>query len=246
MTRASHLKTWQQGAVGQNLPKCGASPAMPHIWVGSALIAVDTRVSGHIEYSKKSFFLGGGMEMDHYYRYLKDGQCEVVCTRCFETIGIGFVISEARRMAASHLCKSEAVSLASADESHLASRLSFQFFKVLALHKYQWLLLVVICFYCIPTIFEVVLLRLPGMGLANILIGDLTGCLGIFFFLRQRTLAVLLYVALSASELYLYSSRIVPTPMLVGFMDAVPTLIIGAAVVVHRVESDDERFGSHP
>ena len=34
--------------------------------------------------------------MDYYYRHLGDGRCEVICTRCFETVGVASGIDAIR------------------------------------------------------------------------------------------------------------------------------------------------------
>jgi len=89
-------------------------------------------------------------------------------------------------------------------------------------------------FYALPTLLEFAIIRHSNLWLAGILVGDLSGCIGIFVILKKRKLAVLLYLALTALEFWLYSTRILSAHTLVYLMDLVPTVIVASAMLRPR------------
>jgi hypothetical protein len=172
----------------------------------------------------------------HYYRFLADGSCDIICTRCFLKIGKGQTPDAAREQADSHICQvascpGDFVNAPATEETGDAVREMLPNFGILRLPTPYLLLLAFVLFYAIPTVLEMAILRHPSLWAVDILIGDLSGCIGIFVVLKKKKLAVLLYLALTAIEFWLYSTQVISAHLLVYLMDLVPSVIMAVAIL---------------
>ncbi|MGA2538164.1 MAG: hypothetical protein ABSF53_19290 [Terracidiphilus sp.] len=175
--------------------------------------------------------------MEYHYRFFADGSCDIICTRCFLKIGKGQELSAAREQAALHVCQAGVVQgggFSARQSTDHAVRRWLRKLDIQALPAPLFLLIAVTVFYVLPTLLEFAILRHANLWLASILVGDLSGCIGIFVILEKRKLAVLLYLALTALEFWLYSTHIVSAVTLVYLMDLVPTVVMAGAVLRPR------------
>jgi hypothetical protein len=174
--------------------------------------------------------------MDYYYRFFTDGSCDIICTRCFLKIGKGQGPDAARKEADLHICqvgrRAEGVATAFA-EQQTVERLSRRArgFEILTLPAPFLLLLAVLLFYVLPTLLEFAVFRHASLWTLGILLGDLSGCIGIFVVLKKRKLAVFLYLALTVVECWLYSTQVLSAHSLIYLMDLVPTAIMASAIL---------------
>jgi len=174
--------------------------------------------------------------MHYYYRFFPDGSCDIICTRCFLKIGMGQESGAARRQADQHICpvgRGTVHAAPAAAGQQTVERISRRArgFEVLSLPAPYMVLLAVLLFYVLPTLLEFLVLRHANLWAVGILLGDLSGCIGIFVALKKRKLAVILYLALTAVEFWLYSTQILSAHSLIWLMDAVPTAIMAGAIL---------------
>lgn len=177
--------------------------------------------------------------MHYYYRFFPDGSCDIICTRCFLKIGKGQESGAARMQADQHICqvgRGAARVASAAVEQQTMERVSRRArgFEVLSLPVPYMVLLAVLLFYVLPTLLEIAVLQHASLWAFGILFGDLSGCIGIFVALKKKKLAVVLYLALTAVECWLYSAQILSAHSLVWLMDAVPTAIMAGAILRPR------------
>ena len=173
--------------------------------------------------------------MDYYRRFSQDGACEVICTRCFLTVGQATELDAVRELEAHHVCLEEAEESASRHETHWADRLKMAMI----------LSLVVFLLYVGPTTIEFSASRTMNPWLSVILFGDFTGCAWLFAFFRFRKAAVLLYISLTALEALLYACHIVPASALSWIVDVVPTLAVVAVILKTQTGKHGRLFPAH-
>jgi len=182
--------------------------------------------------------VGPGREMDYHYRFLADGRCEILCTRCFSTIGEATTPGLARVQADLHLCPlapGPGITMRPSTEGQKeAVRAQFLTHGLPGIPAPVLLVLAISVCYLLPTVLEWTILHYSSGWTGAVLIGDLCGCVGIFVLLRRKRLAVVLYVALTAVEYWLCAAQVVSTQMLLGLMDLVPTAILAGAIVRPR------------
>lgn len=176
--------------------------------------------------------------MDYHYRFLADGRCEILCTRCFLKIGEGTVPSAARVQADLHLCPMAPgpgiVYRAQAEAEEVGVRAPFLTRGLPGIPAPVLIFLAFAVCYGLPTIVEWAILRYSSLWLGAVVLGDLCGCLAIFAVLKRKRLAVSLYVALTAAEWWLGSAQVVSSQALLLLMDAVPTAILASAILRPR------------
>jgi len=179
--------------------------------------------------------------MNFYYRSLPDGQREVVCTRCFLTVGAAWEIDEIRRIENTHQCRAVRASAAApqppvnpgprvppqlqalraAVEPRLKSHLARNFLLVFA---------AALLLYLVPTLFEFTALRSWNPWIAVVIPGDLAGCLCLAVVFRKVRAGIALYFLLTAIEAGCYWFQIMSPGVLLWVTDLVPTLMVSAII----------------
>ena len=159
--------------------------------------------------------------MDYYRRFSEDGAYEVICTRCFLTVGQATELDAVRKLEEHHVCVEKAKTSASRDETRWADRLKMAMI----------LSLVLFLLYVAPTAIEFSASRTINPWLSIILFGDFTGCAWLFAFFRLRKMAALLYLSLTACEALLYAYHVVPLSAIAWTVDIVPTVAVAAIVL---------------
>lgn len=179
--------------------------------------------------------------MDYFYKFCADGSCDIICTRCFLKIGSGPEARTAREQADLHICRAPRETVAG-NEGNLPGYLVTEATRERIL---RWvdgveisklpvpvlLLLAIVVFYILPNFLEFAILRHASPWAAKILIGDLAGCIGIFVALKKKKLAVILYLALTAVECWLFSAQIISAHSLFYLTDLVPTAVMASAIL---------------
>jgi hypothetical protein len=189
--------------------------------------------------------------MDFYYRSLPEGRCEVVCTRCFLTLGAAREMEGIRRMEDSHRCPAAqptaSVHARSADPwagvaptlrrpsapaAHVSMRRMVQ--------NALLLLAAAFALYLLPTVFEFAALRHWNPWISTVLPGDLAGCAFLCIVLRKVKAGICLYCLLTLIEACVYRLHIMPLSVLPWFTDLVPTIVV--SMIVLRSARDMEKI----
>lgn len=185
--------------------------------------------------------------MRYYRRYYSDGRCVIICTRCFTTLGTAAGFTTATELEAQHVCGQPMMPRVS--DAALKSYATFRdrdngterflnFLRRLD-RKYVGLLFAAIALvvYALPNLMELAALRYASPWLVNIIFGDLIGCLCLALVLRMPRTGVVLYLALSLVEGWLYATGKVSPATLAWITDAVPTLVVAGRVVQLRART---------
>lgn len=169
--------------------------------------------------------------MDFYYRSLRDGGCEVICTRCFSRIGTASCSREIRDMELAHQCGSRwaGAELQTARTLPVPTR-SAKASRPLGRAVLIFAAAAVLC-YALPTLFEFEALRVLNPWLGTLLPGDLVGCAALGIFFRQPKAGALLYVVLSAIEACSYEFHWMPRAAMPWMTDVVPTIAVALALL---------------
>lgn len=176
--------------------------------------------------------------MDFYYRRTNDGKCEVVCTRCFHTIGSASGTDQVWALEKSHLCtlqRPKPISVYAASPNRdkqpytppeslpQAIAVSSEFHP---LRTALLLLAVAMLLYALPTILEFVALRRYSPWIAVVLPGDLLGCICLVLLFRKIKTGVVLYSLLTSIEACLFAFHIAPANTMAWMVDVIPTLVV--------------------
>lgn len=180
--------------------------------------------------------------MNFYYRSLPEGRCEVVCTRCFLTLGAAQDMEEIRRIEASHQCAAGCRASAPSRPLRIpppAGRARFHMLSLTAgsdsrpraVRRSLLLMLAAMLLYAVPTALEFAALRHSGSWVSTVLLGDLAGCACLAIVFRRVKAGVLLYCLLTVFEAGAYALHILPLNALLWITDLVPTVLVLAMVV---------------
>ncbi|HEV2273924.1 MAG TPA: hypothetical protein VGR96_07145 [Acidobacteriaceae bacterium] len=189
--------------------------------------------------------------MDYHCRYREDGTCEVICTRCFLTLGVADGLASVREIEASHICAgrsplplngldspvfSARQGPASAHSACASSRsVGEQSISLLLLY----FLSLTGVLYATPTIVEIVLIRHISPWFAGIVLGDALGSALLYGVFKMRRSAILLYLVLTVIESCLYGFQIVSADALPWITDLVPAVVV--AYKLTRMQADRSR-----
>lgn len=185
--------------------------------------------------------------MDYYRRYDRHGGCEVICTRCFVTVGTAMGQAAVKKMEAFHVCGARVaqhrqpalvtgqsfVKLSSS--SGLNERLFGPSGKLKTLNVPFLFLSVVTLLYAVPTIIELLAARRLNPWLGVILPGDLVGCACLITVFKRRRAGLVLYLLLTACEASLYTFHLMTANVLLWIVDVVPTLVVATILVRWRL-----------
>jgi len=176
--------------------------------------------------------------MDFFYRTLQDGRCEVVCTRCFLTIGTAAEAEAIWALEDNHSCTGAAFAMPSAQRTssladlpvpvptrQVAPHKAFTR-KASGLRTALLALCATIALYALPTLFEFAAMRRWNPWLAVMLPGDLAGCLCLILVFRRVRTGITLYLLLTFLEGTLYALHILPLSSIVWIVDLIPTLLV--------------------
>jgi len=181
--------------------------------------------------------------MNYHHRYNKDGSCEIICTRCFLTVGLAAEQGAAQKLEAQHNCpRANSASAApefSANHSRSIrqelSRLATQSLRFVATAKETHLALlclsVIFVFYVLPTGLELVATTYLGPWVGIIFLGDFCGCVCLATIFKLRRTSIILYAFLTIAEGALFASHLLSACALLWITDLVPTLVLVATIV---------------
>jgi hypothetical protein len=177
--------------------------------------------------------------MNYYRRDNGDGTCEVICARCFLTLGtVG--PGAARELEALHLCHAvsphgltsdprlnpdRADKKNSASASFAARPFSFDTPAHATFIPFAYVSIIFFA-YALPTAVEFVATQHFNGWVACILPGDVVGCFCLAAIFKLRRTAVLLYLTLSVLEGLLFQLHLVSAHALVWIVDLVPTMVL--------------------
>lgn len=187
--------------------------------------------------------------MNYYRRYDRDGACEVICIRCFLTVGTAKGLATIREMEALHICGGKAVqerqtaTLAggsfakrpSAFPRNEVERLFGPSGKLRTLNLSVLFLSVVTLLYVVPTMAELLAAQRLNPWFSVILPGDMVGCAWLIAVFKMRRTGLILYLLLTACEASLYTFHIVTANALPWIVDVVPTLTVVAIILRVRL-----------
>ena len=181
--------------------------------------------------------------MDYHHRYNDDGSYEIICTRCFLTVGLAGEDVAGRKLEAQHNCPranfaSAAPRLSGNHPRSIRPALSRPptrglMFVARAKETRFTLLAVaaIFVFYALPTGLEFMATPYLGPWAGNIFLGDLCGCICLATVFRLRRTSVILYVVLTTCEGVLFAGRLLSASSLLWITDVVPTIFVVAKVV---------------
>ncbi len=173
--------------------------------------------------------------MDFYYRSLKNGWCEVVCTRCLLTLGAAIGTADIWDLEKAHHCDCTRpvaplaarfrrfVSDANYEEAGAAAPAKPNPWRAICLVTVAVMLL-----YTLPTLFEFAALRHVSPWFATVLPGDLAGCVCLMVCFRKTGAGLGLYLLLTAIDACLYGLELMPPQLIPWLTDAIPTLVVTA------------------
>lgn len=181
-------------------------------------------------------------QMHFYYRNLKDGRCEVICTRCFLTIGIASGIEAIRGLEDIHHCSKQEMPLFTGHSSPTAHHRGVPITSRLtrgnvpehnASHARTTLRLIAVTFlfYVLPTVLEFEALRVWNPWIAIVLPGDLLGCVCLIAVFRKVKTGMAVYSLLTAMEGCLYSFHMTPLRAIPWIADLIPALMISGIML---------------
>ncbi len=181
--------------------------------------------------------------MDYHHRYKEDGSYEIICTRCFLTVGLAAGHAVARMLEAQHICpKANSASVAPAPSGdhpeaipgELSSQPARSLRFVATAKETHFALLfvaVILAFYALPTGLEVIATTYLGPWAGTIFLGDFCGCVCLATIFKLRRTSVILYAVLTIGEAALYASRLLPASALLWITDVVPTIVVMAKIM---------------
>lgn len=184
--------------------------------------------------------------MDFYYRSLSEGRCEIVCTRCFLTLGAAQAIEEIRRIERLHQCAATRIPAQAVVSTRTLSkdpepRNPATWGAISrgtadrpvrpAVRNALRLSAAAFAFYFLPTAFEFVAMHHWNPWISSLLLGDLAGCAFLCVVLRKVKAGICLYCLLTVFEAGACWLRIMPLSVLPWFTDLVPTLVVSAGIL---------------
>lgn len=186
--------------------------------------------------------------MNYYYLYDENGNCEVICTRCFTTVCVANGLGAARKMEALHVCGRKVnrevpkvipidsvVSRRPSVVSNPVERLFGTSGKLKKLNTWALFLLAVLLLYALPTVLELAATKHFNPWFAVILPGDAMGCACLLTVFRMPKQGLALYLLLTICEAVLFESRVVAARNLLWIVDLVPTLTVVCLILRVRI-----------
>jgi hypothetical protein len=182
--------------------------------------------------------------MRYYRRYYSDGRCMVICTHCFATLGTAAESTAVHELESQHVCGLSVEP--EIDGAALRAYLRFRerekrpdrFLRHIAslkgMHVAGLFAAIVLLAYVLPNLVELAATGWTTPWIVNVLFGDLTGCLCLVLWLKMPRTGVLLYLALTLVEAWLFASGLIAPQALAWVTDAVPTLVIAGRVAQLR------------
>lgn len=181
--------------------------------------------------------------MNFYYLYDESGNYEVICTRCFTSMGIANGLNAARRIQAIHVCGRTAQVIPIGRDGRRPSksimspveRLFGPSGKLRNLNTSILFLAVVFLLYAVPTILEVAATKHLNPWLAVVLPGDVVGCACLITVFKMPRTGLILYMVLTICEAALYGLHMVAARELIWVVDLVPTVTAACLIMLVRI-----------
>jgi hypothetical protein len=168
--------------------------------------------------------------MNYHRRYHRDGSCEVICTRCFLTLGLAKHHRAAQEIEMQHVCKRTTGVALSKIYANPGRPVSFLSGGLWQLNIVLLFLTVAVALYLLPTVAEFAAEKYVSPWVATILFGDLAGCVCLAAVFNMRRTGLLLYVFLTGCEGALYASHALSPNALTWLVDVVPTLVVAGKI----------------
>ncbi len=179
--------------------------------------------------------------MNFYYRSLSDGRREVVCTRCFLTLGAAREMEDVRRIERSHQCAATRMPALRPDSPAVlrspsgrrfsatlkrVERVAGSYSGPRMLRNIVLAMTASLVLYVLPKLLELTALRHCNPLFSVILPGDLAGCACLVLVFCKIKEGISLYCLLTVVEASVYWAQISPLNVLSWITDLVPTLVV--------------------
>jgi hypothetical protein len=184
--------------------------------------------------------------MYYHHRYQKDGNCEIICTRCFLTVGMARGLSAIKELETSHICAARAslnrdLGNPANNVIRMPGKPLPDFSQKLAGLPLPLLLAALpLVLYALPTALEVALSTQIGPWLASIVMGDLAACIFIFAVFKMRRTAVILYLLLTLSKIVLFQAHLLTTNGLPWITDVIPVLVVIGIIATMKIRPEPQ------
>ena len=174
--------------------------------------------------------------MNYYYLYTEDGSREIICARCFLTIGVAHGSASAREIEQTHSCSNRGTPFLVSSRGQRVAPVPLTIedavpSRVGKLNLFAALVAASIATYALPTMGEFYAAHYVSPWISTILPGDLAGCLFLAVVFRMYRVGLLLYVTLTALEICLYETLPTSSQLLPWLTDLIPTLVVIFCVV---------------
>ena len=169
--------------------------------------------------------------MYYHHRYLEDGNCEVICTRCFWSLGAVKGLSAIKELEMGHICPVQAsrdyLGKPASNVICIPRHSLPDYARKLARLPLPLLLAALpLILYALPTALEIALSARIGPRLAGIVVGDLVACVFIFTVFKMRRTAVILYLLLTIVKIGLFQAHLLTASGLPWITDVIPMLVV--------------------
>jgi hypothetical protein len=182
--------------------------------------------------------------MYYHHRYLDNGNCEIICIRCFLTVGTASGLLAAKELESAHICPTRPSMNGHLCESsqevieQKSSRLTSYSSKLSSLPVPLLPAAVPLLLYALPTAIELALSAEIGLWLAGIVVGDFAACACLVAIFGMRKTGVILYLLLTISKICLFNARLLPVSILPWITDAIPVLFVIGKIASSRVRAE--------
>ncbi len=153
--------------------------------------------------------------MNYHRRYHEDGSCEVICTRCFLTLGLAKQHRAAQEIEMQHVCRRTTGKELSRIHANAERPVFVLPGRLRQLNIVLLLLTVVVVLYALPTMVELAAAGRISPWVAIVLFGILRVCACLAAVFKMRRMGLLFYVLLTGCEGSLYASHMLPANALV-------------------------------
>lgn len=175
--------------------------------------------------------------LDYFFRDRDDGQCEVICTSCFQGIGLAQESGAIQQLMENHACNPHKISTdpetSPSGRTMRTARKRLQRDTGGSIRPAAALVLVAFSLYIIPNLFEWMVSQFVTPWFAVLVLGDLAGCIALIFVFRRVWLGILLFIATFTAKAVAFEYQSVSPDSLIWITDLLPTLF--AAMLLRHV-----------
>jgi hypothetical protein len=191
--------------------------------------------------------------MSYYQTKNASKTYKIICTRCFQSLGIASDPSSAKIMESNHVCSSTPEQPISTlldtrstllaeyvpDSTSMLRQITETIGPPDSRYCVTTIFVTFILFYILPGLTELVALRYVNPWIALVLFGDAVGCFYIYRVLKMQKMAFVLYLVLTLGEAIFYSTHLVSSQLLLWLVNAIPAAFI--SMIVARIPTRGER-----